>query len=320
MALSFDALAEGTDFDAPTTGKPLQIALAEIAENPDNPRTEFDAEYLAELAADIKVNNVKSPVSIRENPTGQTPWILNYGACRYRASALAGKATIPAFVDEQFTDYDAVAENEQRKNLTAMELALFIQKRKGEGDSNIDIAKKLGKDKQAITHYLALIDMPDVIAAAYREGRVTAARAIYNLVKLYAKHKKDVTKWCSANEEISYGSVRKLSASLINKKSQSDLSTRDSGDKAGSRNDTKFQKDKGAIKQNIAQFTDIPALLVSIDDKQAVIVLERKPSARGKVWVRYLNNDKVTEIKANRCTLIELGDANELENCSQSRA
>ena len=310
------------------TGKPLEIAISDISENPDNPRTEFDDEYLAELAADIAANGVKSPVSIRANPEGATPWVLNYGSRRRRASILAGKETIPAFVDEQFTNYDAVAENEQRRGLTTMELALFIQKRLKAGDKQVEIAKKLHKDSKAITNHMALIDMPDAIAKAYRESRVTTARTIYDLVKLHEKHADAVTAWCKGNDAITRGTVQALAKVLKRPEEQPDLPLNDGAGKAGPntpQTDSTPQKGKQAAKKSkpkdkpqpvaseVAKYGRMPAVLVIVGKRRAVIVLEQKPTERGRVWVRYLDDGSVTEVKAGQCKLSEVTDAAELE-------
>ena len=71
--------------------------------------------------------------------------MLNFGTRRLRASRLAGKADIPAFVDETANSYDQVIENEQRAGLTPMALALFVQRRLAEGDSQAEIARRLSK-------------------------------------------------------------------------------------------------------------------------------------------------------------------------------
>ena len=315
--LSFDTLAAGVDFDAPApTGKPLDIPLADIAENLDNPRTEFDPKYLAELAADIKANGVKSPVSIQKNPTGEPPWILNYGACRHKASLLADKQTIPAFVDEQFTDYDAVAENEQRRNLTAMELASFIQKRIEQGEKKKDIAAKLHKDQQTVTHHLALIDAPDAIEKAYREGRVTTARTIYELVKLHEKYGDAVANWCKGNDSITRGTVNALAITLKQPNKPSNSSKGDAKGKSESDTAQKAPEkglDSPKADTDAAHFADLPALLVTIGKRRAIIVMERKPTARGMAWVRYLDDDSTAEVKLGSCTLIELADAADLQ-------
>ena len=80
-------------------GEPLLLALDLIDEDPDQPRREFDEASLRELSETIALRGVRQPMSVRPHPTTPGRWMLNFGARRYRTSLLAGKDTIPAFVD-----------------------------------------------------------------------------------------------------------------------------------------------------------------------------------------------------------------------------
>ena len=81
---------------------------------------------------------------------------------------------IPAFVDTPSDSFDQVIENEQRESLRPLELALFVQRRIVAGDSQTEIARRLGKSRQYVTYATALIDAPDWLLAAYREGSARA--------------------------------------------------------------------------------------------------------------------------------------------------
>ena len=103
-------------------GAPMLLLLDSIDEDPDQPRKEFDPDKLAELAETIRERGVRQPVSVRRHPQHADRWILNFGARRLRASRLVGKTDIPAFVDNSPDSYDQVIENEQRENLTPLDL------------------------------------------------------------------------------------------------------------------------------------------------------------------------------------------------------
>lgn len=314
---------DGDDFKQVASGTPLQILITDIAEDPDQPRTEFDAEYLTGLSADIGDVGVKSPVSVRSNPTGKTTWMLNYGACRLRASVLAGKDKIPGFVDEQFDDYSQVNENEQRKNLSAMELALFIDKRKKQGDSNADIAKKLRKDRQAVTHHLALIDMPPAIDKAYRESRVTAARVVYDLVKLHGKYGPEVEAWCKGNDNITRTSVVALANRLKpaekppeSEKQDAPVSNTPIVDKPeNTGGTTESEQAKTTAKPDPvepAKRLATPAVAVKVNRREALIDLELRPTAKGMVFVRYCDDETIEEVQASQCVITEVAEQFEL--------
>ena len=127
-------------------------------------------------------------------------WLLNFGARRLRASKLAGKTEIPAFIDETADSYDQVIENEQREGLKPLELALFIQQRLAAGDSQADIARRLGKSRTFVTYATALIDAPDWLMTAYREGRCRGARELHELRSLHAVHPQPVEEWLGIAE------------------------------------------------------------------------------------------------------------------------
>lgn len=187
MPLRLDDLAL-LDATPPESGRPLLLPIDSIEEDSEQPRKEFDDASLRELAATIAERGVRQPISVRPHPAAEGRWILNFGARRLRASRLAGKADIPAFVDEATDSYDQVIENEQREPLKPLELALFVRRRLAAGDSQADIARRLGKSRQYITFATALIDPPEWLLSAYREGRCRGLTELYELRRLHADH------------------------------------------------------------------------------------------------------------------------------------
>lgn len=345
MALDLSALEEKPAASkAPAVvvseGKPLEIKLTDIEEDPDQPRKEFDQVALAELADSIKETGVRTPISVRKHPTQSGKWIINYGARRYRASQLIGKATIPAFVDESHDNYDQVIENLQRDNLTAMEMALFIQKRLAVGDSKAEIARKLGKSKSAISEYSSLIDAPDCILAAYNSGKCTSAKTLYDLRMIYKDFPVEVEAWCEDAEEITRTTVTQLAARLKNPPPPpaaeldipsiedaaldvddatdegSDTSpvvekSNQSGDKAADKSNgvnvagmDSFAKkaDKDIDPDIIAK----PLLVVEYDGRTAAVLLNLRPSIDGFLHIKFDDNSEETEVDASDCKILML--------------
>ncbi|MEO7337245.1 MAG: ParB/RepB/Spo0J family partition protein, partial [Caldimonas sp.] len=169
-------------------GTPLMLRLVDIDEDPNQPRHEFDEEALRELAATIAERGVRQPISVREHPEQPDRWMLNFGARRLRASKLAGKTEIPAFVDATVDSYDKVIENEQRDALRPLELALFVQREMETGQSQADVARRLGKSRAYLTYVCALVDAPDWLMTLYREGKCRGVRELYDLRRLHASH------------------------------------------------------------------------------------------------------------------------------------
>lgn len=197
-------------------GRPMQLAIALIDEDPSQPRTEFKDDSLAELAATIAERGVRSPISVRPHPDEPGRWMLNFGSRRLRASRMANKETIPAFIDTCADDYDQVIENEQRESLTPMELALFVQRRITAGETQVEIARRLGKSQPFVSYTTALIDAPDWLLAAYREGTCRGLKELYDLRRLHRLHPQDVEVWLSSagKEPVTRGRLDELRSEL----------------------------------------------------------------------------------------------------------
>jgi ParB family chromosome partitioning protein len=214
MSLQLDDLA-ALDAPSPTSnGQPLLLPVADIDEDPDQPRREFDANALQDLAETIRERGVRQPISVRPNLQQAGRWALNFGARRLRASKLAGRETIPAFIDTTADSYDQVIENEQREGLKPLELALFVQKRLALGDRQADIAKNLGKSRQWVTLATALIEAPDWLLQAYREGRCRGMNELYELRRLHGEHAEVVEAWAAEERAITRDRIAELRATL----------------------------------------------------------------------------------------------------------
>jgi ParB family chromosome partitioning protein len=209
MPLQLDDLG-GLDAPTPGEGRPMPLSVDGIDEDQAQPRHEFDANGLLELAATIRDRGVRQPISVRPNLQHAGRWVLNFGARRLRAAKLAGLTEIPAFIDTTADDYDQVIENEQREGLTALELALFVQKRLACGDSKAEIARRLGKSRQYITLATALIEAPDWLLEAYRLNRCRGIGELYQLRRLHGEHPQRVEAWASGSEPITRDRIAEL--------------------------------------------------------------------------------------------------------------
>ena len=210
------------------TGRPMLLPLNGIDEDPEQPRHEFDANGLLELAATIRDRGVRQPISVR--PSTQQPgrWVVNFGARRLRASKLAGLTEIPAFIDTTADNYDQVIENEQREGLKPLEIALFVQKRLARGDNQAEIARRLGKSRQYVTLATALIEPPDWLLDAYREGRCKGMTELYELRRLHGEHAEQIEAWASDGEPM----TRERIATLKRELSQSSVQSADAVESA----------------------------------------------------------------------------------------
>lgn len=300
MPLQLDDLAA---LDAPasdTSGQPLQLPLDDVDEDPEQPRREFDADALQELAATIRDRGVRQPISVRPHPRIPGRWLLNFGARRLRASKLAGLATIPAFVDASADSYDQVIENEQREGLKPLDLALFIQRRLAAGDTQAEIARRMGKSRQYVTMAMALIDAPDWLLGAYREGRCRGLKELHDLRRLADEEPKRVEAWVAEHDAITRDQVAALRSELM-----PPASIRP---EAAIEPPTKPQGSPTAAPSNAPALGRArPVLCARLDGEIVSIDASRVPSQPGCVFVHA--GGRTQAIEAARLTLLGFGPA-----------
>lgn len=139
-----------------------------------NPRKRFDPEKLQELAQSIAERGLKQPIVVEPHKDG---YILVMGERRLRAHKLLQRSTIEAYVRAQTNHngrerfLDAVIENDQRADMTAIERARAYQVLQVEyGLSAREISKKIGKSETVIGYHLLLLDLDPEIQNLIDEG------------------------------------------------------------------------------------------------------------------------------------------------------
>ncbi len=155
------------------------IPLRSIEANPFQPRKEFDAESLEELAQSIRQQGVITPVTVRQMPDGKYQLIA--GERRLRASQMAGLKEIPAYIriatDTQMMEM-ALVENIQRENLNAMEIAFSYNALIEECQlTHEQLSEKVGKNRSTITNYLRLLNLPSETQIALSSDQISMAHA-----------------------------------------------------------------------------------------------------------------------------------------------
>jgi ParB family chromosome partitioning protein len=285
-----DPIAKERTVTAEVLGRPLQIPVKDIDEDPAQPRQEFDAASMEELENSIRLHGVKTPVSIRPHPTEQKRWILNFGARRLRASKSAGKTTIPAFVDRSHTDYQQVIENLQREDLKPRELAMFIKRKMDEGEKQAQIAELLGVNRSMVTNHLTLIDPPACIDEIYTSGKCLSAKTLYDLRNLHKEFPKDVERWCSTAQEITRATVSALSAKLRGPRKSSIASP---------------QGEQGSEERILNPATATPSLIVIFQDRSGTVDLHHAPQQPNHLIVNF-SDGKQEEVPARQCQIEQI--------------
>jgi len=194
----------------PGEGLPLLVSVHRLDEDPRNPRTEFPDEEIAELAHDIALRGILEPI-VAHRLAEDGHYRVLFGAKRLRAAKWAGLETVPVVIGSQAHDaYAQVAENQKRHGLTAIDLARFMRSRVDAGESNAEIAKRMGIDQTTVAHHLALLDLPPVLDEAFKSGRCTSPRTLYELRKLHDEWPEQVKAVAVGDSAITRTSVAAL--------------------------------------------------------------------------------------------------------------
>ena len=161
----------------------LEIEVIEI--NPFQPRSNFNAESLQELANSIRELGVIQPITVRKLDFNK--YQLISGERRLRASKIVGLTTVPAFIriaNDQESLEMALVENIQRHDLDPIEIALSYQRLIDEIQlTQEQMSERVGKKRSTIANYLRLLKLDPIIQTGIRDGFISMGhgRAIINI-------------------------------------------------------------------------------------------------------------------------------------------
>ena len=177
----------------------LAVRLDAIDPDPDQPRSTFNDDSLRELSESIRQDGVIQPIEVTQSTPGR--FLIVHGERRWRAAQLAGLETIPAVVRRR--DYDEVTrfvrqvvENIQREDLNDVDRAAALLRLRKLMQEELDAARRdrgrespaakdepwggkvtwakvggrLGYSRQRIHQLIQLLDLPDEIKDAVRDG------------------------------------------------------------------------------------------------------------------------------------------------------
>lgn len=181
--------AGGSGASAASSGSQPQgglqtLSIHQIERNPYQPRTEFPANELQQLAESLATHGLLQPLVVRKvNERYQ----LVSGERRLRAAMLAGWADVPVHmvdVGDRESAELALVENLQRKDLSPLEKAASFQSYLRQyGCTQEQLASRLQLDRSTVANLIRLLDLPEAIQSAIRSGQITAGhgRALLSL-------------------------------------------------------------------------------------------------------------------------------------------
>jgi len=188
------ALLDNIDVDLDPTASGLQaeekvqilkgtaeIPIESIELNPFQPRRDFDEEKLKELSQSISNHGVVQPITVRLKEGTTDRFQLISGERRLRASTMAGKTEIPAYIrlaDDQAMLEMAIIENIQRENLNPIEVGMSYQRLLEEVNlTHEQLAQRVGKNRSSVTNYLRLLKLPPEIQKGLQNGKISMGHA-----------------------------------------------------------------------------------------------------------------------------------------------
>lgn len=171
LAAQLQAINLYTD---PTLNQAELIDLDLIDDSPSQPRTHYPDDYIAGLAASMKVVGMISPMLVRRKADGRYENV--FGHCRKRGARAAGLKQGPAFVrdltDAESAQLQAV-ENLQRKDLDAFDeaqsFAAYIQAHNVTKD---EFCRRTGLSRTHVYNRLKLSTLHPDGQKALRAGRI----------------------------------------------------------------------------------------------------------------------------------------------------
>lgn len=181
LGRGLDALLPMDEPTAPTfTEGPVTYSKAELLiPNPHQPRRKFSEDALNELADSIRRLGLLQPLIVRPADDGRYEIVA--GERRWRAALIAGYDSLPVSIRE-LTDSEALEisliENLQREDLNPIDTAeaydVLVQKFSYTHEA---LAKRIGKDRSAVTNQLRLLKLPEPIRDALRDGSLSMGHA-----------------------------------------------------------------------------------------------------------------------------------------------
>jgi ParB family transcriptional regulator, chromosome partitioning protein len=163
----------------------MEVPVNAVAPNPKQPRTRFDDDTIAALAASIREVGILQPLVVRRAGDGRYELIA--GERRLRAAKAAGLASVPIVLrDSEDADLlrEALIENIHREDLNPIEQAEAFRALLEElGLKQEELADRVGVSRSHIANTIRLLALPLDVQQLLADDKITAghARAVLSL-------------------------------------------------------------------------------------------------------------------------------------------
>lgn len=280
-ALLGDAPSARAPEKAPEPGPRRELPIAFLKPNPDQPRREFDADAIDELAGSIRARGLLQPILVR--PMGADEFQIVAGERRWRAAQRAKLHNVPVIIRE-LTDEEAaeiaLIENVQRVDLNPIEEARAYHRLAEQyGRKQDEIANAVGKSRSHVANIMRLTSLPGAALDALGVGDISMghARALLALKDPAAGLKQVLAKGLSVRETEALGRVENAPGA-------------GASGAGGAKNQTKTKSSGGSDSDTRALERDLSAIL-GLD-----VAIDHTKKGAGTVSVHYLNLDQLDDI------------------------
>jgi ParB family chromosome partitioning protein len=160
--------------------QPTEIEVGKIHVRPDQPRSHFNPEALAELVDSVRAQGILVPLIVTPRDDGR--YTLVAGERRLRAARAAELLRVPCRVIEGLDDRAileiSLVENLQREDLNPIELAEGYRRLSEDlGYTQQEVADRVGKDRATVANTMRLLALPEPVIALVVEGKLSAGHA-----------------------------------------------------------------------------------------------------------------------------------------------
>ncbi len=169
---------EITSISEKTGNSVVEIGINDIEPGIGQPRTNFDADKINQLAESIKEHGIIQPLVVRKE--GKVYRIIA-GERRWRAARVAGLKKVPV-IEKEASDREvmelALIENIQREDLNPVEEAQAYDRLINDYElTQEQLSKIVSKSRPLIANKLRLLDLSDEVKALVTSGELSEGHA-----------------------------------------------------------------------------------------------------------------------------------------------
>ena len=179
LGKGLDALLGDDVMDSGEEKNSLFLPISQVESCASQPRKQFDADALADLADSIREHGIIQPLTVRKLQSGYYQIIA--GERRWRAARMAGLSEVPAIVieaDDRKAMELAMIENLQREDLNPIEEAEGYQMLMSQYNmTQEETAQRVGKSRSAVANALRLLHLCPSVRAMVEDGRLSNGHA-----------------------------------------------------------------------------------------------------------------------------------------------